>query len=73
MGFLMTLKTGIDFNAIDNEPVDIVFVLIVPESEHEQHLKTLAGLAELFSNRDILSQLRQAEDKQTLYTIATGS
>ena len=52
VGVLVTLATPIDFSAIDNEPVDIIFVLVVPEDGHKDHLKTLATLAETLSDKE---------------------
>ena len=63
---LITLANGIDFDAIDNEKVDVIFVLIVPEDANENHLKTLAAIAETFSDEATLHGVRQAQDTQTL-------
>ena len=76
IGVLVTLENPIDFNAIDNEPVDIIFVLIVPKDvaakdENQDHLQTLASLAEVFSDPDRLHQIRQATNSQELYQIIT--
>ena len=71
IGVLVTLETPIDFNAIDNEPVDIIFVLVVPDDNDEEHLQTLATLAEAFSNTNRLNKIRQATDSQELYHIIT--
>ncbi|MEO0442519.1 MAG: PTS IIA-like nitrogen regulatory protein PtsN [Pseudomonadota bacterium] len=67
IGVLVTLEKPIDFNSIDNEPVDIIFVLIVPEEQNQDHLQTLASLAEVFSDNVRLSRLRQANGAQELY------
>jgi PTS system nitrogen regulatory IIA component len=72
IGVLVTLATPIDFNAIDNEPVDIIFVLVVPEDGDQDHLKTLATLAETFSNEASLQKIRQSKDAQELYNIVTA-
>lgn len=63
---LITLANGIDFDAIDSEKVDVIFVLIVPEDANENHLKTLAAIAEAFSDETVLHNVRQAQDAQTL-------
>jgi PTS system nitrogen regulatory IIA component len=63
---LITLRQGIDFDAIDNEKVDVIFVLIVPEDANDNHLKTLASIAEKLSDETILFNIRQAQDTQTL-------
>lgn len=64
---LMTLAEPIDFDAIDSKPVDLICALIVPDDGDDEHLKTLAGLAELFSNSAALSELRDSSDDKTLY------
>jgi PTS system nitrogen regulatory IIA component len=72
IGVLVTLATPIYFNAIDNEPVDIIFVLVVPEDGHQDHLQTLATLAETFSDEVCLEKIRNAKDADELYNIVTG-
>ncbi|MDH5570688.1 MAG: PTS IIA-like nitrogen regulatory protein PtsN [Gammaproteobacteria bacterium] len=54
------LKTGIDFDAIDEKPVDLLFALVVPEDSTENHLQTLAALANMFSDTQLREQLRTA-------------
>ncbi|HEY7775901.1 MAG TPA: PTS sugar transporter subunit IIA, partial [Kineobactrum sp.] len=71
MGCLATLQEPIDFDAPDDIPVDILFVLLVPETAHQEHLNILAQLAGLFSQPAFSEQLRAAEDAQALYTLAT--
>jgi PTS system nitrogen regulatory IIA component len=63
---LITLQRGIDFDAIDNKKVDVIFVLIVPEDANDNHLRTLASIAEKLSDETILHKMRQAQDAQAL-------
>ena len=72
MGTLITLEEGINFDAPDGKPVDILFVLLVPEEAQQQHLDILAGIAGLFSQGSFCSQLRQAGDNDSLFTTATN-
>jgi PTS system nitrogen regulatory IIA component len=72
VGVLVTLATPIDFSAIDNKPVDIIFVLVVPEDGHKDHLKTLATLAETLSDKACLQRIRESKDSQELYNIVAG-
>ena len=67
---LITLDEPIDYDAIDGKPVDILFALIVPEEETDEHVKTLANLAELFNDEDFCFTLRQTQDDEDLYHIA---
>ena len=71
IGALLTLADPIDFDSPDNQPVDLVFALLVPEEAHQQHLDTLAGLARLFSQANFCDALRGADDRDILFSIAT--
>ncbi len=66
IAMLITLDKGIDFDAIDNETVDVIFVLLVPEGANENHLKMLAQIAETFSNEEILDKVRAAKHTDDL-------
>jgi PTS system nitrogen regulatory IIA component len=55
------LTKPLPFDAIDGEPVDLLFALAVPENCSEDHLKLLAQVAEMFSDPELLRQLREAE------------
>ncbi len=72
VGSLITLQQPIDFEAIDDEPVDILFVLIVPEEATQDHLNTLAALAERFSDSRYVARLRAAGSDRDLYEYAIG-
>lgn len=73
IGLLITLEQAIDFDSVDNKPVDLVFVLLVPENNPEQHLKTLSHLAALFNEPDFRTQLRDARSAEELFKRATSS
>ncbi len=51
-------EQGIDFDAIDGAPVDLVFALMVPQESTEEHLQLLASLAEMFSDATVRERLR---------------
>lgn len=70
IGVLMTLDQGIDFDAIDAEPVDLVFALIVPEGRDDEHVQALGEIANLFQDDDLCFTLRQTFDDEDLYNIA---
>ncbi len=53
----MRLGTPVPFDAPDGKPVNLVFVLLVPEQATEQHLQILSELAQMFSDRDLREQL----------------
>jgi PTS system nitrogen regulatory IIA component len=71
LGALFVLEHGVDFDSMDRKPVDIVFVLLVPEEATEQHLQTLSMLAQKFNDEDFRVSLRQATSSEDLYRIAT--
>jgi len=66
-GALIRLNQAVDFDAIDNEPVDLLFVLLVPENSTEEHLQALSQIASRFNNDKLTSSLRSAEGHQSLY------
>ncbi len=63
------LDHGIDFDAMDNEPVDLLFALLVPEDSTEEHLQLLAQLAQMVSEPDLCSQLRTTDNQSGLYEL----
>ena len=65
MGFGRS-REGVDFDAIDRQPVDLLFALAVPEHCTTDHLKLLAEIAEKFSDEELLQQLREASDANEL-------
>lgn len=58
----LRLSHPIDFNAADGQPVDLVFAMCVPDHQVEQHLQTLAGLVEHFSDAGFRDAVREARD-----------
>jgi PTS system nitrogen regulatory IIA component len=67
------LKKPVPFDAVDGQPVDLLFCLAVPEDCGEDHLKLLAQVAELFSDPEILQQLREAESPARLLQLISGA
>ena len=70
IGALIKLEQSIDFDAIDNQPVDLIFILLVPEDASNQHLQALSMLAENLQNPDYCRQLRAATNDIELYEAA---
>jgi PTS system nitrogen regulatory IIA component len=66
MAIILTTDEPIEFDAIDNKPVDIFFAILVPAEEAETHLKALAGIARKLSNKDIVKAIRNAENKKEI-------
>ena len=71
VGALFQLQSKIDFDALDGEPVDLIFVLLVPSEATEQHLQILKMLAEKLDQASLRDSLRAASDAEELYSIIT--
>ncbi|MDM7856842.1 PTS IIA-like nitrogen regulatory protein PtsN [Thiopseudomonas acetoxidans] len=67
IGALLHLENPIDFDAIDGAPVDLLFVLLVPETATDEHLELLRQIASIFDRDDIRERLRQSADAESLY------
>lgn len=68
---LVTLKEPVDFDAHDHQPVDILFLLIVPESATDDHLQIVAELAVLLDDAEFRNRLRQSKNSDELFLVAT--
>ena len=71
-GLFMRLEEPIDFDSVDRAPVNLVFALIVPDGDNQEHLEILQSLAERFHNPEILEQLREAPDADSMFRIITA-
>ncbi|MDX2464617.1 MAG: PTS IIA-like nitrogen regulatory protein PtsN [Porticoccus sp.] len=71
-GAFLKLEDPIDFDAIDNIPVDLVFALIVPEEQNDEHLQVLSAIAELLQEEEVRAELRRATSAEQLYRTATN-
>lgn len=56
--YFIKLDKGINYDAIDHEPVDLIFVLFIPEASTEEHLQILASLAKIFSQSTVSEKIR---------------
>jgi PTS system nitrogen regulatory IIA component len=65
-GAFVQLTSAAEFDAMDSQPVDLVFGLLVPEEATQEHLQLLATLAALFSNAQFCLRLRQARSSEEL-------
>lgn len=72
IGCLFTLEQPIGFDAIDNEPVDLLFVLIVPQEATSEHLELLSQIAEKFNDGALCGRLRAATSNEELFEIITS-
>jgi len=67
------LEHPIDFESLDGEPVDLIFVLLAPEHASGDHLKALARISRLLREPNAIERLRGSRDKAVLYAILTGA
>jgi PTS system nitrogen regulatory IIA component len=70
IGALVQLEDGIDYGAFDNEAVRVVFLLIVPVEEVDEHLQTLSALAGRLQSDDYRAALLNAKTDMDLYNAA---
>jgi nitrogen PTS system EIIA component len=70
-GVFARLEKPIDFEAIDANPVDLVFLLVAPESAGADHLKALARIARILRDPGITAKLRAIRDPAGLYAVLT--
>jgi len=68
-GLFARLDRPIDFEALDGQPVDLVFLLLAPEGAGADHLKALARIARLLRDTDVADKLRQSHDADALYAV----
>jgi len=72
VGAFAQLRRGVDFAAIDEGPVDLVFALLVPEEANEMHLQLLSRLAAMFSDPQLRQGLREADSKDRILALLQG-
>jgi len=70
-GLFARLDKPVDFEAIDNQPVDLVFLMLAPEDAGADHLKALARVSRLLRDRAVCAKLRGTDDADALYALLT--
>lgn len=71
IGVFARLETPVDYEAVDNQPVDLVFMLLAPEGAGADHLKALARVSRLLRNQVACEKLRAAKTADVLFAILT--
>jgi len=71
-GLFARLETPIDFQSIDDQPVDLVFLLLAPETAGADHLKALARVSRLLRNTKTCEKLRGTDTNEALYLYLTA-
>jgi nitrogen PTS system EIIA component len=70
-GLFARLERAIDFESLDGQPVDLIFLLLAPEGAGADHLKALARVARLLRDPDVANKLRESRDADALYAVLT--
>ena len=70
---VLHLENPVDFDAIDGQPVDLFFVLMVPEAATDAHLELLRQIASMLDRSDLRERLRQAPDSESLYQVVVAA
>src|SRR5262245_1782019 len=68
-GLFARLERPVEFEALDGQPVDLVFLLLAPEAAGADHLKALARVARLLRDADVARKLRDSRDAEALYAV----
>jgi nitrogen PTS system EIIA component len=68
-GLFARLERAVDFEALDGQPVDLVFLLLAPEGAGADHLKALARVARLLRDPEVAKKLRESRDAAALYSV----
>ncbi len=72
-GLFARLERPIDFDSIDDRPVDLIFLLLAPESAGADHLKALARVSRLLRDPAVREKLRDTKSQDALYALLTES
>ena len=68
-GLFAQLDHPVDFDSMDDQPVDLVFLLLAPEGAGADHLKALARIARLLRDQDVAKKLRASRDAPAIYSV----
>lgn len=72
-GLVAVLDKPVDYEAVDEKPVDVVFMLLAPSESNADHLKALARIARLLREPSMLRALRSAEDRGAVYQLLANA
>ena len=70
--FLVKLHAPIDFEAVDNKPVDLAFFLISPEGNGADHLTALAKISRILKDEPLCKKIRKEDDEETVYALLSN-
>jgi len=69
VGSLGRSKKGVNFDALDNQPVNLVMLFLVPQGQFQKHLHTLASIAKLLHNKEFRHELEQGADGEAMFNV----
>jgi mannitol/fructose-specific phosphotransferase system IIA component (Ntr-type) len=69
VGALGRSRKGVNFDALDNQPVNLVMLFLVPQGQFQKHLHTLANIAKLLHKKEFRQALEEAADAEAMYKI----
>ncbi|WP_419907444.1 PTS IIA-like nitrogen regulatory protein PtsN [Hoeflea sp.] len=73
VGVFARLSEPVDFEALDDQPVDLVFLLLAPEGSGADHLKALSRIARVLRDGDMVTKLRETDSPAAIYAFLTDS
>ena len=71
--FVALLSNGLDFNANDDQPVDIIFLLLAPDNRSSEHLQALALVSRLLRNKEVTTKLRGCKNAESAFAVISQS
>ncbi|HEY4192307.1 MAG TPA: PTS IIA-like nitrogen regulatory protein PtsN [Mesorhizobium sp.] len=72
-GAFARLEAPVDFDALDDQPVDLVFLLLAPEGAGADHLKALSRIARVLRDADIVAKIRGTHDAAAIHTLLSDT
>ena len=71
--FVALLSNSLDFNANDDQPVDIIFLLLAPDNSGSEHLQALALVSRLLRNKELTTKLRGCKNTESAFAVISQS
>ena len=71
--FVAILSNSLDFNANDDQPVDIIFLLLAPDNSGSEHLQALALVSRLLRNKELTTKLRGCKNTESAFAVISQS
>ena len=71
-GVFARLDPPVEFEAVDDQPVDLIFLLLAPESAGADHLKALARVSRLLRDGKVCDTLRKSDDVESIFALLTA-